>query len=131
MHHIWLEKHAPRLENILTRNRSEIKNDNPLNGRHFAGCVSGSCSQRECAKNRLCLIDDSYIVYCQAKPITKKLMSCSCLSGWFNNVQPCLRLRLHRVTFYFSLSFSSVPAHWDLMVVLSSIQVTFIWKFVH
>lgn len=31
-------KHAQRLENILTHNRSQIKNDNPLNGPHFSGC---------------------------------------------------------------------------------------------
>ena len=35
MHHMELEKHGLRLENILTHNRSQIKNDNPLNGAHF------------------------------------------------------------------------------------------------
>lgn len=43
--------------------------------------VSGSCSLREHGKYRLHLYDDSYIVYSPAKPIIKKLMSCSCLSG--------------------------------------------------
>lgn len=35
MHHIQLHKHTPWLENILTHNRSQIKNDNSLNGPHF------------------------------------------------------------------------------------------------
>lgn len=43
--------------------------------------VSGSCSLREHGKYKLHLYDDSYIVYSPAKPIIKKLMSCSCLSG--------------------------------------------------
>lgn len=42
---------------------SQTKNDNPLHTAHFPGCVS----QRGPVKNRLCLADDSYTVYCRAK----------------------------------------------------------------
>lgn len=45
MHHRQLEKHGPRLENILTHNRSPIKNDIPLMVLTVL-CMSGGCSLR-------------------------------------------------------------------------------------
>lgn len=39
MHHIQAEKQAPRLGNILNHNRSEMKNDNPLNALYFTACA--------------------------------------------------------------------------------------------
>lgn len=66
MHHIQLEKQGPGLQNTLTHNRSQIKNDNPLNGAPFLG-VSGGCSWRERVKNNLCLADDSYLVFFTAR----------------------------------------------------------------
>lgn len=48
MHHIQLEKRVRRLENILTHYRSQIKNDNPLNGPHFPGCEQWLQSETAC-----------------------------------------------------------------------------------
>lgn len=63
MHYTQRENHCPRLENILTYNRSQIKNDNPLNGPHVPGHERGlHCEKtvRQFVENRLCLVGDSY-----------------------------------------------------------------------
>lgn len=74
MHHIQLQKQAPRLVNILTHNRSLIENDNPLNGPHFPW-------------HELRELKTDFVLLMAAKLFTAKQkqllkhMSCSCLSG--------------------------------------------------